>query len=248
MKLLVLSDIHANFPALKAVIDDVSSYDYAVFLGDSVDYGPNPNEVLEWIKENVDFVLMGNHDKAVAYNIDCMCGERTHELSVYTRNEISLKLLREEYIKYLRSLPEKKIIDIEGYQIYAVHASPLNPLYGYAYPNMSEDRFKKMVLYESDQFEVKKEVTSDMILLGHTHIQFKKKVDNKIIVNPGSVGQPRDGDSRAAYAMIDLDNLNIDFFRTSYPIEETINSFLKLKIAQKYLNQLITILKSGLII
>ncbi len=245
MRLLVLSDIHANYPALKAVIDNAPSYDYVIFLGDSVDYGPHPNEVIEWLKENVDVAVMGNHDKAVAYNVDCMCGEKTHELSVYTRNAISFKLIRDENLKFLKKLPERKIVEIEGYRIYVVHGSPLNPLYGYVYPHIPEEKFRTLTLYEKTPFGSKREVNADLILIGHTHIQFKKKMNRVQIVNPGSVGQPRDGDPRASYSVIDLDNFNIRLYRTKYLVEETIKDLKKLGVKEKYLRFLINILTKG---
>ena len=90
MRVLVFSDIHSNFEALKAMLAK-EKFDYSIFLGDAVDYGPQPGETLDLVMENSDVRLMGNHDRAVAYDEDCRCALEMHDLSEYTRENISRK-------------------------------------------------------------------------------------------------------------------------------------------------------------
>ena len=132
MKLLVISDAHSNYLALKAAVDS-ERYDKLVFLGDAVDYGPQPAEVLDFIMENADYYVMGNHDRAVAYNEDCHCSIDMHDLSEYTRKEISQKLLSKQDIDKIKRMPEKIVVEIDGMKTFMTHASPYNSLNGYMY-------------------------------------------------------------------------------------------------------------------
>ncbi|MCC6041942.1 MAG: metallophosphoesterase, partial [Desulfurococcaceae archaeon] len=93
MRVLIISDIHGNYDALKTVLETARGFDYIWFLGDLVDYGPEPHLVVDLVREiKPEVALMGNHDYAVAYNTDCMCAQELHDLSVYTRLNISYKL------------------------------------------------------------------------------------------------------------------------------------------------------------
>ncbi len=88
MRLLVISDIHSNYDALKTVLEN-EKYDKALFLGDLVDYGPEPAESFDLLKENADYFIMGNHDASFAYGVDCNCSQEMHDLSDYTLENIS---------------------------------------------------------------------------------------------------------------------------------------------------------------
>ncbi|MGQ4832369.1 MAG: metallophosphoesterase family protein [Candidatus Asgardarchaeia archaeon] len=242
-KILILSDIHANLEALNAIIDEVKNYDKILFLGDAVDYGPNPNEVIEFLRENKALWVRGNHDNAVAYGVDCHCGKKTHELSVYTRENISNKLISQENKEFLRKLSEKLILDIDGVKFYLVHAAPSNPLYEYLYPWYEEEKFLN-ALFERGLLN-KKIPEVNVFLIGHTHYQFSKKISKYIIINPGSVGQPRDGDARASYATFDTDSHEFKLHRTRYPLEETIRKLRKLIKDKSVFSKLAAILREG---
>jgi len=92
MKLFIISDIHGNYDALKTAYENVN-FDKLIFLGDSVDYGPEPEKVIDFLRENSDINIMGNHDNAVINNTSCNCSFDMLELSDYTRKNISMKLL-----------------------------------------------------------------------------------------------------------------------------------------------------------
>ena len=242
-RILILSDIHANIEALRTVIDYVKDYDKILFLGDAVDYGPNPDEVIDFLKENKALWVRGNHDTAVAFGVDCRCGEKTHDLSVYTRENISNKLITPNNKELLRKLSEKLILEIDGNKIYMVHATPTNPLYAYLYPWYTDDQFLE-ALHEPG-LSSRKIPNVNIFLLGHTHFQFMKKINNFLVVNPGSVGQPRDGDARAAFAILDTNTQNFEFHRVKYPIEQTIEKLRKLISNKEIFHRLANILKKG---
>ena len=106
MRVLVISDVHGNADALRAVLEDAGRWDDVWVLGDLVDYGPEPQVVVDMVRElRPGLVVRGNHDNAVAFGVDCLCDPKVHELSVYTRQAISARLLSREQVEWLRGLP-----------------------------------------------------------------------------------------------------------------------------------------------
>ncbi|QRF75824.1 phosphodiesterase [Thermoplasmatales archaeon] len=207
MKFLIISDAHSNYSALRAAVDS-EKYDKLIFLGDAVDYGPQPVEVLDFITENADYSVMGNHDRAVAYNEDCNCSIDMHDLSEYTRREISGKLLSKQDIDKLKKMPERITVNLDGIKTLMTHASPYNSLNGYMYGSEAD-----MVARDKNLMEY------SLIMVGHTHypMYFKSR-----IINPGSVGQPRDGNWRPHYATLDTDSMKVEFRRFKYDHEKTL--------------------------
>ncbi|MHA1616192.1 MAG: metallophosphoesterase family protein [Candidatus Njordarchaeales archaeon] len=243
MRILLVADAHANIHALRNVFEHARGYDFVIFIGDSVDYGPHPSEVIDFLREHVDIWVMGNHDNAVAWNVDCSCGEKLHALSVYTRKMISLKKLDKNHINFLQSLPIKRETDIEGVKLYIVHASPRDPLYGYLFPHLPEDKLKEMLVEKTPTGS--KPVNCDYLVVGHTHMPMNRNVGPLTIVNPGSVGQPRDGDPRASYAILDTKEDKFEVYRVKYPVEKTIAYIKALNLEKDYEELLIRILTTG---
>jgi len=215
MKLLILSDIHANYPALQAVLKIAGSYDKLIFLGDLVDYGPNPKECLSFIKENADYYVRGNHDNALAFNVDCQSMGSFHDFSVATR-EWHKTLLNNEDKKFLEQMPIIDKIHIDGKSFLFAHASPQGNIFKYLDENE--------IATEVD------DIISEYILVGHTHIQYEKKIGFSLIVNPGSVGLARDG-GKACYAI--YENGRISLHRVDYDVEKTIADLMKAPIPNK---------------
>jgi len=243
MKILVLSDIHGNSIALAKAIESAGNYDYLWVLGDLVDYGPEPHIVIDMIRDlDPDVIVRGNHDHAVAFNTDCRCNDQIHELSVYTRMNISLKLLSREQVLWLRTLPLKKEVSVDNKKYYIVHGSPSNPLYGYLIP--SSDRGEMLSYLKQTPFSTKP-VDADVVLVGHSHIAFKTMFDEKLIANPGSIGQPRDGSPNPSYMIIDTEKDSITHIRIEYDINAVISKYIGLGIEEKYLEWLKRILVSG---
>lgn len=205
MKLLVLSDIHGNFDALQSVYDK-EKYDKMIFLGDAVDYGPEPDRVLDFLKANSDINILGNHDNAVLTGSSCNCSFDMLELSDYTRDNISMKLLDKSDMDFLKTFKLNTDTEIDGKKFYMAHASPYNNLDGYLFANEAEKVFRDKPFFDNH----------DYILIGHTH--FMMVYRNKII-NPGSVGQPRDFTGKPSYAVIDTETMSISFKRVTYDAE-----------------------------
>lgn len=198
MRLGLISDVHANLPALEAVLSDMpESVDEVVCLGDVVGYNPYPVECLELVQEECDYVLQGNHDREIS------------NPEVYRRNRQAyegLKLAREELsdedVQYLLELPEQTEIGDTGFL--GVHSHPEN-VDEYVMPK----DFPTVRPYLDDY---------DGVFLGHTHVQHEAVIDDRLILNPGSVGQSRDGNPQAGYAVVDTESLETDLRRTSYDI------------------------------
>lgn len=224
MKALIVSDIHANLPALEAVINNAGKYDTLIFLGDVVDYGPHPKECLRFIKENADYYVRGNHDNALGYDTDCNSMGTFRKFSYATR-EWHQKILEPEDFKFLRGMPVISRIDLNGKSMLLAHASPKGDIYKY----LNQDE----IISEIDG------VVAEYILVGHTHIQYKVHLDYNLVVNPGSVGLARDG-GKACYAI--YEDGNVTLHRIDYDVERTISDLKKAPLADDIKDGLIKVL------
>ena len=207
MKVLIFSDIHANLYALNEIVRK-ERFDEAVFLGDIVDYGSMPLETVDEVRRLSKYTVSGNHDYAAAFNKDCLCSQENHELSVYTRENITMKDLGKKEVDFLQSLPTSLDIELDGSPFHLVHGAPSDPLYGYLFPwKVSNDMLKGPMSFTNEPGN---------FLVGHTHYQFLLNFGGNLIVNPGSSGQPRDGNPKPSYAIYDTDNNSFEMKRFSY--------------------------------
>ncbi len=192
----VISDIHANRVALDAVFEDMPSVDALVCAGDIVGYNPWPGDCVEAVREREIPTVMGNHDRAVAtgttFSFNSMAGAGVE----YAREE-----LKDEQVNWLETLPTERTV-FDG-RMKIVHGHPDDP-----------DRYTYPDLFSADLLN-----EEDVLVLGHTHVQHHETYDEGIVMNPGSVGQPRDGDPRAAYATLDLDSMTVEEHRVEFDIE-----------------------------
>ncbi len=239
MRWLIISDAHGNYDALRRVLDS-ERYDEVIFLGDAVDYGPQPAETLDLLREVGSILLKGNHDAAAAHGISCMCREELRPLSEYTRANVTLKILSKEDLKFLARLPDKAEPLLGELRTYAVHASPRDRLYGYVMPDMSDEELEEQ-MHELGLAGPRK-LDHELVLLGHTHRAMVRELNSKI-VNPGSVGQPRDGDPRASYAL--LEDGRLELRRISYDVEGVISKLRGLRLEKWAEDQLVHILRNG---
>ncbi|MBK6792462.1 MAG: metallophosphoesterase family protein [Anaerolineales bacterium] len=221
MRVLVMSDIHANYNALEAVLKDAGEVDETWCLGDLVGYGPDPNAVVEEVREIKNLTcLMGNHDVAIIgrMSLDTFNGDAKRSLLYHE------KVLSASNMEFIKSLPTK--IKVRGEATMA-HGSPRDPLWEYILNSMTAS-------LNFDHFD------TPWCFVGHTHIQSsftqndetgrvlveQNKPDivlnlhPKQILNPGSVGQPRDRDPRAAYAIYDTETHTWTPKRVMYKIVE----------------------------
>jgi len=204
MKTLIIFDVHANFPALEVILKQEKDFDSCILLSDVVDYGPNPIEYIDFLHKNMTYGVMGNHDNAIVSNTDCVCRGDFKTYSVETR-KWHYSLLQLEHIHFLQNLPLLNHIETEERSIYMAHASSQGDLFRYL---------------NGDEMEIEiQNITAEIILVGHTHIHFKKQVNNTLIVNSGSVGLARDS-AGACYDT--LENNIIHLHRIPYNVKKTI--------------------------
>jgi predicted phosphodiesterase len=240
MRILVLSDIHANEAALETVLNHADgSYDQIWCLGDVVGYGPSPNECVEMIHERVDICVMGNHDWAVLGRP----GIDVEDFNPVAREAVmwTRRTLTPDNRSYLDNLPAEPLRPLESDEILITHASPREPVWEYILtPTTALENF--------DSF------AEGICLVGHTHkpaiyrwqlepggesaqsgnvtvdhlipkvdeaVNLNGTPNQRLILNPGSVGQPRDNDPRAAYALLDLVQMTWVQKRVAYPIDLT---------------------------
>jgi len=221
MQILLISDIHANFPALKAVEHFFRhrSFDFIINSGDSVVYAPFPNETLAWLKAKSTLSILGNTDKKV---IKLLKGQTFTKPSKHEKRIMyswTAEHLNEECSKYLLSLKNKTRLTIPKiesqssyWKIGIFHGSPARN-HEFLFDTTPDSRF--LHLAEKTEFEI--------VICGHSHVPFHKHLGNTHFINPGSTGRMFDGDPRASCAILELisNTLSVEFFRISYNIEET---------------------------
>lgn len=217
----LISDVHSNLTALEAVLKDMKinfpDIKEVFFLGDLCGYGPDPIECAELILNHnfITKVLKGNHDHYIGQGIT---PPPTNPLATASINwqlaQIPLELRWE--ISQLPQLIATRHLDYPQ-EMYLVHGSPQYPLTEYIYPK--SEKLAELFNYMLD-------INIDVLILGHTHIPFiQEKIINskmKLILNPGSIGQPRDNDSRASYIVMDLQNMEVKIIRVDYRIDSVV--------------------------
>ena len=235
MRLAIISDIHANLPALEAVLEacDGASVDEVWCLGDVVGYGAQPDACAQAVAERCELSLVGNHDLAVLGQLEVSAFSPAAAAAVeWTRSNSSDKTL-----DFLRGLSPKD----EGREVGLYHASPRDPVWEY-------------VLYMDQAAECIEVQSGRVSLIGHSHVALfflspdsnegdgtvrgshaeagtKLDVsDGRWLVNPGSVGQPRDGDPRAAWLELDTDQWTATYHRTDYEIDRAADAITDAKL------------------
>lgn len=227
MKILVVADIHSNWAALSAIQE---SFDACLMLGDVVDYGTDPLPCIDWCRQHADYAIRGNHDHAVAQHVAPQEGGGFRRLARGTR-PLHWDLIDAPRMRYLARLPITAHLELDGLGYYLVHATPRDALDEY----LSND---------PEAWSVRlKDVQADVICVGHTHRPFCLELDGKRVINPGSVGQPRDGDPRAAYAVIE--NGNVEFRRVDYDIDAALRQMRESGVEPWVTDLSAALLKSG---
>jgi putative phosphoesterase len=204
MKLLILSDIHGNWPALEAVLAAEPERDVVVFGGDVVDYGPQPVECLRWLTVNAGHFVRGNHDNALGYGASCQCMGTFREYSVATR-QWHRTLLSEADCEFLRQMNTLDWFQWEGRHFRMAHATPQGDLFEY----LNMDQWGERVA----------DLNEDFVLLGHTHVQGVRVFGEVTVVNPGSVGLARDHRGKACYAV--YENGQMELKQIPYAVGRT---------------------------
>jgi protein phosphatase len=228
MKIAIVSDIHANLVALEAFPEE--SYDQLWCLGDLVDYGPRPHEVIQWVRNRATAAIRGNHDHAVGFGVDPQCSPPYKHLASETMRYTRGVCTKDDFA-FLRDLPIQEKIVIGTQKFYLVHAAPTDPLFGYR-PQDSEPWEKEI-----------QSINADVLVVGHTHTPFIRQVGGCTIVNPGSLGQPKTGRPLACYAIWEDGEIYLKEY--NYPLEETIRQLRQMPLSKQDIEQLIAVLKTG---
>ena len=223
MRYLIVSDLHANWQALQAVVRDAEGrHEQILCCGDLIGYGGDPNPVVEWVRENCQVVVRGNHDKACTGLDDLeWFNPVARQAALWTQQALSA-----ENADYVRNLPKGPLM-VENFEV--VHGSPAD-----------EDEY---VLAAEEAVQAFNYLERRISFFGHTHVQggfiwnhsrvetiarTTPRNDRQVMeidpecaymINPGSTGQPRDGDPRAAYALFDSGAQMVTYKRVSYDIE-----------------------------
>jgi protein phosphatase len=215
--------------ALNTIIDKVA-FDKVFCMGDLVDYGPEPIGVIDWIRDNNVPTIRGNHDNAVALHVDCGCSYTYKHLSEATREHTWSSIsVNDEH--FLKGLPLKLESEIDGLRFMFVHGSP-SSFFDYIDPDIEVERLES---YTAD-------LNDDYLVTGHTHKPAMLKTSKTVIINPGSIGQPRDNDWRASCMIFNTNNKVCETIRFEYDIEK---SCKKIRASMPYAEELIAILKRG---
>lgn len=231
MKRALISDIHGNLEALLAVLDDIRSHSISEIycLGDVIGYGPNPCECLDQVMQHAKCTILGNHDQAALFDPDGF-NPMALQAIYWTRDQLdngpgSTSQINARW-DFLGELP--RFLD-EG-EFRCVHGSPRDPTNEYVFPEYVFDQRKMELLFGKIE---------RVCFMGHTHIpgvfttdcEFVTPVDcdyqfrigeSKVMVNVGSVGQPRDEDRRACYVILDTDAMTLTYRRVEYDIDATV--------------------------
>ncbi len=230
MRTAVISDIHANLEALNVVMDhvDAQDVDRVICLGDILGYGPSPVECVDIVAERCEWSLMGNHDFGVVYE-PTNFNLAAEQAAYWSREQFESEPDRERAARHWEFLSRLRVrVNFDGFL--CVHGTPRRPINEYLFP---EDALNSPVKMQQIF-----ELVDKFCLVGHTHVPgvftdepdfyppedvdgvYKLREDEKAIINPGSVGQPRDMDPRASYVILTDDRA--EFFRLEYDVEAVV--------------------------
>ncbi len=241
MRAFVMADIHANLAALEAVLShfDPQTMEEVWCLGDLVGYGPDPNECIERIRELPIQVVAGNHDWAAIGKLDISdFNPAARQACLWTAHELT-----PQNVEYLENLPTRLVQD----EFTLVHGSPREPIWEYVlHPWVALASFAHF--------------DTSFCLVGHTHVplifqesqgpnrlpqSFLPELntslplgDSRLIINPGGVGQPRDGDPRASFLILDTEKAVFEYNRVPYPIEVTQEKMRKVGLPESLIMRL----------
>lgn len=214
MRIAFISDIHSNIHALEKVMEEIEKEDVdkIICCGDIVGYNAFPSECLGVVKEKVDASVLGNHDYAAITGNTGWFNEYGVAGIRYCRSVLS-----DEEMEFLKSLHTHLYLNADGLDIYVTHGSPRDEIFEYVFPDVSDDLLLQFA-------EI---ADADVLVFGHTHVPMERRVKDKIFLNPGSVGQPRDGNPMSSYMIFDTESGETTFRRVAYNIDMASKSILE---------------------
>ncbi|MBL8815312.1 MAG: metallophosphoesterase family protein [Planctomyces sp.] len=227
MRILLLADIHANWPALSAIHE---RFDACLFLGDVVDYATDPVPCIDWVQKYASAVVRGNHDHSVAQRVFVRPGGTFRKMAAEMRPR-HFEVLNDDHLTWLAQMPVTRHLTLDGRRFLLVHATPRDPMDEYI--SDSPEQWQQRLEH----------VDVDFVCVGHTHVPMHLELERTQVINPGSVGQPRDGDPRAAYAIIDRGQ--VEFRRVAYDIDRTIQHMRICGIDESVVEKAEAVLRAG---
>ena len=212
MRILFISDIHGNYPALHSLEKYFNEVDKVICLGDVIGYHCYVNEVIDFLVRHHVTCIQGNHDRYVFEGLE----KQTKALndSVRFGIEIAQKKLTERSKDWLQSLPTSFSFKVDDLSILCCHGSPWDVTNGYIHA-------------DSDVFPKMKDFDFDVIALGHTHRAYTKHIDNQIVFNPGSVGQARDTEGKACAKILDTRTKELEVIQEPYDFMVTLRDSIR---------------------
>lgn len=228
MKIALLADIHANLEAFQAVLDDIKkqAIDEILCAGDLINYSANPNETLELVKQNEIVSCLGNHDANAISPVELTQFPPEAQKSLLWTS----KQLTNSSKEMLSKLPKTINLNLDGRNIFLVHGSPKNFLWDYVFPNTSENILEDFL----------NQVKTDILVLGHTHIPMIRRIKGKLVINPGSVGQPRDFRPEASYCILETLNLRASIIKVPYDINKAALKIISAQLPRYFADRLFT--------
>lgn len=228
-KLLVLSDIHSNYPALKAIEDhvDPDRFHRIIHAGDLTVYGTFPNETVEWFRRRTTSVCVaGNTDRRVLAILEGKPLEKPKKEEKRAMYYWTCEKLLPENREYLKSLPEEADVTTEDIRIRIIHGDFDEEEGNSSSPGSPESRLRTLA----------KESPCRAHILGHTHTPFHTVMDGVHFINPGSAGRPFDGDPRSSFAVLTVSagNITVEHFRIPYPVEEVVAGLAEHGLSDRY--------------
>jgi len=217
MRTLLLSDIHANLPALEAVLSDAEGLFEATWvLGDTIGYGADPSACIGVVRDLGALAIAGNHEEAAIGRMS------TKNFNPVAREAIewTAEVLSDDDQEYVRNLELTVIVD----RFTLVHGSPRDPVWEYietapqVLDNLEHFKTEACAMGHSHRPFTVGVTDGAVVRVDHTPGGREQLVGDRLYVNPGSVGQPRDRDSRASYALLDLESWDVEFRRVEYDI------------------------------
>ena len=229
MKVALIGDMHANLPALEAVLEHARNQRVQAIwnIGDFVGYGPFPDQVVRLLRRQEALSILGNYDTDVLASPD-KAKPRKREKALAKR--WAAEHLSKTSRKYLQSLPQERRLDVAGKRILLTHGSPASPD-EHLEPGTPEKRLR----------ELAEMAQADIIIFGHSHLPFVRKVESTWFINTGSVGRPDDGDPRACYAVMDITprKLQVRHYRLDYDIQRTIEAMRKHHLPEAFIQMIV---------
>lgn len=233
MKVALIGDVHGNYPALMAVLDHAESHGVETIwhVGDFVGYGAFPDQVVQHLRRTGALSIIGNYDrKVLKFKRKAAKWRRTKRPEKYLAFKWAYENLSPESREYLRTLSKQMRLTVEGFRILLVHGSPTS-ISEHLTPRTPEKRLRKLA----------RKADADIVICGHSHHPFVRKVGKVWFINTGSVGRPEDGDARASYAIMGLKagNFRARHYRVAYDVARAAAAIRRQRLPEAFAQMLI---------